>query len=288
MDIGSLLAGGKNEHDVAASGSIVLILGSAPDAVRAAQWAKLPGLKIVCINNAWKIRNDWDYLVVPEDFPSDRYPPSCQIGQRIIEAADFVPSNNRFGGIVYAGATMAFTAGYWALATLRPKILAYLGCDMIYNGPRTHFYGQGTPDPLREDVTLGSLEAKSARIMAIAAANNCSCVNLSENTESRLLFPRVKYDDLKSGLPAPIVNDSIFDKAKMAEQALGYMVEDGKYWESCHSFDGNALAEIDRLWLQSVGRSDFEGLIGGNLSGGSSDRFGTPDQIRQDQSASGS
>lgn len=239
-------------------GGIVLVLGSAPDAVRAAQWAKLPELKIVCINNAWKIRDDWDYLIFPEDFPRYRYPLSYRPGQKIVEAADFVPSNNRFGGIVYAGATMAFTAGYWALATLRPKVLAYLGCDMIYDGERTHFYGQGTPDPLREDVTLGSLEAKSARIMAMAAANHCACVNLSENSSSRLLFPRAKYDELRFDVPTPMIDDHGFNTARRAEEALGYMVEDGKYWDHSHSFDVNALAEIDRMWLNSVRHTEFE------------------------------
>lgn len=257
MGSGSLLGGAQKERDTVVSGSIVLILGSAPDAVRAAQWAKLSELKIVSINNAWKIRDDWDYLICPEDFPPYRYPPTYQPGQEMIAAADFVPSNNRFGGIVYAGATMAFTAGYWALATLRPKVLAYLGCDMVYDGPKTHFYGQGMPDPLREDVTLGSLEAKSARIMAIAAANNCACVNLSENAKSRLLFPRVKYGEIRSDLPATMIDYHIFKKARKAEHELGYMVEDGKYWEHCHSFDLNALAEIDRLWLSAVRRVEF-------------------------------
>ena len=204
----------------------------------------------------------------------------------MIEACDFVPANNRYGGVVYAGATMAFTSGYWALATLRPRVLAYLGCDMIYNGPNTHFYGRGTPDPLRDDVTLGSLEAKSARIMAMAAKSGCACVNLSENTESRLLFPRAKYDKLTPGLPAPIVNDRFFEKAKMAEQELGYMVEDGKYWESGHSFDVNALAKIDRLWLQAIRPVDFDGTIDGNLTATITDPPGLAGRSRRNESAS--
>lgn len=234
----------------------MLILGSAPDAVCAADWKKLTGLKIVAINNAWKIRQDWDYLIFPEDFPSARMPKACLPGQMMIEADNFVPANNQFGGIVYAGATMAFTAGYWALDTLRPSILAYRGCDMIYNGQTTHFYGKGSPDPLRDDVTLGSLEAKSARIMAIAAVNNCTCVNLSENAKTRLLFPRVKYDELLSDLPAPRVDEHYFNKAVRGERGLGYMVEDGKYWQHRHSFDENALAKIDQLWLAAVRNID--------------------------------
>ena len=41
-----------------------------------------------------------------------------------------------------------------------PIFSAYYACDMTYSGNVTHFYGQGTADPLRPDVTLQSLEAK--------------------------------------------------------------------------------------------------------------------------------
>ena len=78
-----------------------------------------------------------------------------------------------FGGIVYAGATMAFTAGYWALSALQPRVLAYLGCDMIYPQGQTHFYGTGAADPLRPDPTLQNLRAKSARLELLAARAGC-------------------------------------------------------------------------------------------------------------------
>ena len=57
---------------------------------------------------------------------------------------------------------MAFTAGYWALGALKPTIIAYLGCDMVYKGNKTHFYGKGTADPLRNDPTLKNLLSKSS------------------------------------------------------------------------------------------------------------------------------
>ncbi len=66
-------------------------------------------------------------------------------------------------------------------------------------GP-THFYGQGTPDPLRRDITLRSLEAKSARLMVLAARQGCAMVNLSTGP-SRLVFPRANRDG--GGPPAP-------------------------------------------------------------------------------------
>ena len=246
---------------VGASGSnrnpdlIVLILGSAPDVMRAATWPKQDSCTIVSINNAWKVRDDWDYNIYPEDFPAENTPERLSGAQEIIHASTYVPANNQFGGIVYAGATMAFTAGYWALSALKPRVMAYLGCDMVYSGRNTHFYGQGQPDPLREDVTLASLEAKSARLMTIAATQHCACVNLSEEPESRLLFPKVQYKTLFTDIPIPEYDPDLADKALSLEQEAGYMVEDGRYWDHVQSFDPEVLAEIDMHWLETVERS---------------------------------
>jgi hypothetical protein len=178
--------------------SIVLILGSGPNAPRALHWPKPGNLTIVAINNAWQVRPDWDYLVHAGDFPEDRRPHTLSPGQEVHSHESYVPAQNRFGGFVYAGGTMAFTAGYWALDALKPDILAYFGCDMTYSGNVTHFYGKGTADPLRPDVTLQSLEAKSARLMALAQQQGCVCVNLSSDPKTRLVFPRARMSDLAS------------------------------------------------------------------------------------------
>ena len=140
--------------------SIALILGSGPSAPRLRDWSKPDNVRLVAINNAWRVRPDWDYLVHAGDFPATRMPDSLAAGQSIHSHESYVPAQNSYGGFVYGGGTMAFTAGYWALAVLRPDILAYYACDMTYSGNVTHFYGQGTADPLRPDVTLQSLEAK--------------------------------------------------------------------------------------------------------------------------------
>ncbi|MEM9105420.1 MAG: hypothetical protein AAGC96_07165 [Pseudomonadota bacterium] len=231
---------------------IVLMLGSAPDAMRAATWQKPPSCKIVSINNAWRIRDDWDYHIYPDDFPEENRPVRLSAAQQSIDSSDFVPANNEFGGIVYAGGTMAYTAGYWALSALRPRVLAYLGCDMVYRGQATHFYGQGEADPLREDVTLASLEAKSARLMTIAARQNCACINLSENPESRLLFPRVRHDALGANIPIPKHDGGAADTALSLEKQAGYLVEDGLYWEADTYFDPEIVAQIDRQWLSAI------------------------------------
>ena len=243
---------------------MVLLIGSAPDAVQAKDWDLSVFAQRVAINNAWQITPDWDYLVYPEDFAPERLPPTpLKPSQQLIAAPEFVPQQNNFGGFVYAGGTMAFTAGYWALGALKPDLMAFLGCDMVYDaasGESSHFYGQGTPDPLRVDVTLQSLEAKSARFMALAQANNAAVVNLSALPESRLLFPRVEGLDLTTPAvhqqlmqeQSELIDATAVARALQAEQDLGYMVASGRYWEHTAEFDKTKLSDIDDLWLKAL------------------------------------
>jgi len=164
--------------------TVILIMGSAPNVVEARVWPRDRFNHIIAINNAYAVRPDWDTLIHPEDFPLDRRPVDLAHGQDIVTAEDYVRAQNLYGGFVYAGGTMAFTAGYWALYRHKPKVLAFIGCDMVYDthgaDQGTHFYGTGTADPLRADITLQSLEAKSARLMVMAAEQGCSVVNLSK------------------------------------------------------------------------------------------------------------
>ena len=97
----------------------VLMLGSAPMAVEARDWPRAPFDAVVAINNAYMVRPDWTHHIYPWDFPEDRRPQPGP-GQRAVTQEDFVPAQNAFGGFVYAGGTMAFTAAYWALAALKP------------------------------------------------------------------------------------------------------------------------------------------------------------------------
>jgi hypothetical protein len=242
----------------------VLILGSGPDVIRARAWPRAPFTHIVAINNAWQVRECWDYLIHPEDFPAERGPASHDPERQAVITADiYVPVQNAFGGFVYAGGTMAFTAGYWALGELKPDVIAFLGCDMNYEGQKTHFYGKGEPDPLRQDVTLQSLEAKSARLMALAAAEGCLCLNLSEQPVSRLVFPRASPQDigaLTRRLHAQRLAQmqGAFDlealgEAERREADLGYYVASGRYWEQAERFDAAALRDVDDLWLAAAG-----------------------------------
>lgn len=228
----------------------VLILGSGPNVVTCRDWPKDLFDATVVINNAWAVRKDWDYFIHPDDFPPEKHPLDMSPSQKRITAADYVPVQNRFGGFVYAGGTMAFTAGYWALGALQPKVISMLGCDMMYDGAQTHFYGSGTADPLRKDISLRSLEAKAARLQAIAAQNGTAVVNLSQDS-SRLTFPRATPSEAAAS--QPVIPDATAAAAALAEEnRLGYFVPSGKYWKEEDRFDPDAIDALDQMWLTAA------------------------------------
>ena len=229
----------------------ILILGSGPDSVDARKFQSGLFDKIVSINNAWQIRKDWDFCIFPDDFPKERRPES-NLAQQLITFNEYVPIQNKFGGFVYAGGTMAFTAGYWALGALKPTIIAYLGCDMIYKGNKTHFYGKGTADPLRNDPTLKNLLSKSARFEVIANSNNCSVFNLSKQKESNLVFRRLGISEISGPINSRKVENKKTLEAFKLEKELGYFVKDGKYWKHLKTFDTNAISLLDSLWSEAI------------------------------------
>lgn len=232
--------------------TVVLMLGSGPNVVEAKGWRRGYFDRIVAINNAWNVREDWDDVIFPWDFPQDRRPlPSSH--QSPITQDNFVPAQNAFGGFVYAGGTMAFTAGYWALHTHTPSVISFMGCDMHYPPGQTHFYGTGTADPLRDDITLQSLEAKSARMMVLAARQGCALVNLSTGP-SRLVFPRATPDGLATALPLPF-DQGAATEARQRETDLNYFSESGRYWEEADRFDPAELRRLDALWLRAAAGS---------------------------------
>ncbi|WP_370322204.1 hypothetical protein [Oricola sp.] len=242
---------------------IVLIIGSAPDAVRAGGMDRASFEAVVAVNNAWRIRPDWTHLVHAGDFPDQRKP-AAGLGQAILSYEAYVPANNAYGGIVLAGATMAFSTAYWALDTLRPEVMAFIGCDMIYDqtGGKSHFYGHGSADPLRPDPTLQDLEAKSNRLMLLAAHERCLCVNLSELPNSRLTFPRVSWPQLeqhassvhRSGLRSVRgrIQKDVMKRALECETAIGLVAPEGDYWNDMDALDSSALSAVDALWRSSV------------------------------------
>ena len=231
----------------------ILIIGSAPDSVNATKWKNISFDNIVAINNAWKVRKDWTNCIYPEDFPENKRPKSSET-QTLHSSEEYVKAQNHFGGFVYAGGTMAFTTGYWVLYKFKPQIICYTGCDMVYTGEKTHFYGKGKADPLRKDKTLNNLLAKSARLEAIAFLNKCKILNLSNILESNLTFPKVNVNDLDNAVK---IHSNKFKEEKInlalqKEKKTGYFIPDGKYWKQMDKFDQKEIKLIDELWLSSI------------------------------------
>ena len=229
----------------------ILIIGSAPDALEAKNFKRELFDGLVTINNAWNVRKDWDYCIFPDDFPENRRPTGNN-EQRLIGSEQYVPLQNKYGGFVYSGGTMAFTAGYWALGHFNPRAIAYIGCDMVYDEKKTHFYGRGTPDPLREDPTLKNLKAKSARLEAIAASQNCSIFNLSKRPKSNLVFRRNSLENITEEPIPRRVNTELLKFVLEKEKSLGYFIKNGKYWKHLAEFDQKKIDILDGLWNEVI------------------------------------
>lgn len=230
----------------------ILIVGSAPSAPEVASWDVSGFDAVVVINNAWRAVPQWTHFIHPEDFPPERRPDVIPAGKQIIGAETYVDAQNKYGGFVYAGGTMAFTAAYWALDAFRPKTLSFFACDMVYpkTGP-THFYGTGAADPLRADPTLVSLKAKARRLQVCAAQQGCSVVNLS-TLDSVLPYPRGSLGSINSSCE-PYDVDAALEAASLEMQA-GYYVPSGRYWDHIDRFDPAVIARIDAIWVRA-----FEG-----------------------------
>jgi hypothetical protein len=128
-----------------------------------------------------------------------------------------------------------------------PSEIHILGCDMVYpDAGKTHFYGAGTPDPLREDFTLRDLSAKSARFMCLAARNGCSTYNLSDQS-SKLCFPR-RSRNIDANPCRLLINNASVQSILDQEKSLGYFISSGRYWEADLNIDLQALDQVDQQW----------------------------------------
>ena len=75
----------------------VLLLGSAPNSIIAKQWDKENFDRIVAINNAWQVRDDWNDLIYPHDLLPERLPPIVNENQNLVDEESFVPAQNKYG-----------------------------------------------------------------------------------------------------------------------------------------------------------------------------------------------
>jgi hypothetical protein len=134
---------------------------------------------------------------------------------------------------------------------------------MVYSSTssQTRFYGQGTPDPLRKDISLGSLEARSARLFCLGLMNGTLIVNHSREPSSRLVFPRLGTEqcDRVLGLGTGdlervwhgLLETARELRKREAEAPFDALRHD--YWALENDAEAVAFVqELDKRWLELV------------------------------------
>jgi len=244
---------------------MAIIVGSSPLANNIKTY-KLNQFYKIAVNNAWRLRKDFDYLVYPDDFPHENIPKNGNdFCGTFISNPDYMTSIDKAGGILYCGATMSYAAGYWAVDNINSKLIGYYSSDMMYNQKNgiTHFYGVGTPDPLRQDVSLSSLEARSIRLFSWALEHDKLLVNFSESEKSRLQLPKISLDRAYHFLSPPPKNIDIqhlwheflseSQKIKQVEQDVSFDPLDREYWTIIKTSDQKRhMDRLDKLWLSNL------------------------------------
>jgi hypothetical protein len=178
----------------------VLVLASGLSANEISKYDyKQNGWSIVVVNNGWRACEDWDYWVRANNYRGDR--PTININQ--IECKKYNHILNEYGGHLACGYSITLCASYYAIHTIKPTVIGYLGADMNYEPDKngdTHIYGLGDdikrnniPDPDRMVEKYGTndpnyLENIYLRFGNIAKENGCDVVNFSSEPNSRLPY----------------------------------------------------------------------------------------------------
>lgn len=164
----------------------ILLVGSGPDASRAKDLVCEADI-VIAINNAHKAVPRVSFSFYASDFPDNqKHSNVAEIG---VSTPQYLPSAQRFGGLIYCGASMFFLASYWLIQQFPFSFVKVIGCDMVYSSAATHFYGRGSADPLRRNISLQSLDAKSLRVLYFALKHGVFMCNTANVQESRLYFP---------------------------------------------------------------------------------------------------
>ena len=170
----------------------VLIIGSAPEVVSIADQKIPAGCDLFAINNAWRVHPDTKNMIIPGDFPEKNLPPP-ERGMSILRGRQTGRSIENAGGPLFCGTTMVFVAGYFSIWGFTPRQINIFGCNMVYQGEKTHFYGLGSPDPLTKSIYTypgkRNLLAKSVRLFAFGAIQNKLVLNANPQSGSQLFLP---------------------------------------------------------------------------------------------------
>ena len=190
----------------------VLVIASGHSALQYADHDYVAnGWCVVAVNNAWQVPSNYHYWCRPKDFAGPK-PNTEHI--TVVTEADYEPCMLNYGGTeACCGAgSITLSTLYWALDTLKPKVIGLLGCDMDYTPDsqgHTAFYGvgydiqkktrsRGKPDPLFQAQRSENRKGTPVEEYLISLynrfqqhAHDCgvTVINFSKNTQGLLPYP---------------------------------------------------------------------------------------------------
>ena len=191
----------------------VLVLGSAP--YISGWWKKYgegfigDGWTVAAINNAWEVPgNDLDYWLHPVDFtkkgPPDNVPRNSRLATFVNQDYYAGSWNNYMNWLIKPSWLTNQQIQTMILVSLHHlfneanadgcKIdVAVAGSDLVYpkDGP-THFYGEGTPDPLR----FTEIQLRHELEMINYAYTNHGCRVYNAGGQGETLLPFERFPDL--------------------------------------------------------------------------------------------
>jgi len=186
----------------------VLLIGSGCTATQVSDYSyHKTGWTIVTINHGWLAYPEYDYWVAPTDYAGKKDPDA---GDRFVGWDEYIIAQNAYGGEWECGMGITLAAAYWALHTIKPSVIGFLGCDMNYtpgkNG-ETAFYGigidvqnNGCPDPFAMAARYSikdPIEKLYTRFADMAALKNCDVVNFSKIEKTLLPYKKTTPDYLR-------------------------------------------------------------------------------------------
>lgn len=187
---------------------------------------------------------------IPWDFPPDRHPVAGP-GQTLVTEDDFVPAQNAYGGFVYGGATMAYTAAYWVLHALRPRVIAVFRLRHAVPRDRSHaFLRHRQPRPFARRHHPAVAGGEIGATDGAGRPSGLRDSNLSTGP-SRLVFPRCALDDVAAAKPHIFAEDLV-TQALSQRGGPGLHHPVGPVWEELHRFDAAQIDRLDALWLATV------------------------------------
>ena len=234
-----------------------LVVGSAPEAVCVSD-ADIPrSVFTVAVNNAWRLRPDFRVHVAPNDFPAANSPPPSYPAIQIRNVG-YAPALRRAGGVLFSGTTMSVCAGYYTMHSWHNRIVTFVGCNMVYGGSQTHFYGKGDADPLKKEPwvypSIKNLPAKTSRMFLIALLMDTLMINLLPLPGSLLHIPTTRHaGDITDQYRAIMADKEVH---RLLAQATSIWMQERHFPADRHTTNFTPIAQDPQLMAFIDGIND--------------------------------